>query len=97
MNSSQPLLSSENWISYTLTFKSGMLFDVERHVKPSEFDRVIKVGKVGWQFNTVSELFSRLLSNVAGRNGGIYGNAGPRSEQLAVGSVFDLLTSWHDR
>ena len=72
---------------------ANILLDDEDHLKLADFDRTAKVGD---SLEVGTAPFARLLGQEGGVDRGTYGDAGPRTEQFAVGLVFYLLTSGHD-
>ncbi|KND88519.1 putative serine/threonine-protein kinase FMP48 [Tolypocladium ophioglossoides CBS 100239] len=71
----------------------NMLLCHSGRVKLADFDRTIGIGE---EMLSGTEPFARLLGDEGGLDRGTYGNAGCRSEQFAVGSVFYSLTRGHD-
>lgn len=72
---------------------ANILLDSRFNAKLADFDRAIKVGEY---LDCGTAPFARLLGEEAGLERGSYGNAGPRTETFAIGSVFYSLMRGHD-
>ncbi|PHH88876.1 hypothetical protein CDD83_6922 [Cordyceps sp. RAO-2017] len=67
----------------------NLLLYPSEHVKLADFDRTLKTGE---DLLSGTGPFARLLGDDGSQDRGTYGNAGCRTEQFAVGSVFYSLT-----
>lgn len=70
----------------------NILLDAEDHIKLCDFDRAVKVGE---PLDVGTETFGRRMGK-GERHRGLYGEAGPLTEQFAIGSVFYSMTRGHD-
>ncbi|KAH7176424.1 kinase-like domain-containing protein [Dactylonectria macrodidyma] len=71
----------------------NMLLCQSGHMKLADFDRTLKIGE---DMLSGTEPFARLLGEEGGLDRGTYGEAGCRTEQFAIGSVFYSLTRGFD-
>ncbi|KPM36132.1 hypothetical protein AK830_g10439 [Neonectria ditissima] len=71
----------------------NMLLGKSGNMKLADFDRTLKIGE---DLLSGTEPFARLLGDEGGIDRGTYGEAGCRTEQFAIGSVFYSLTRGYD-